>query len=334
MKRYPAEFEEQSFIQIIFPHENSDWSEYLDEAEQNFITIINTITRYQDCLVVCHDMDYVNSKLKQNKHLHLVHASTNDTWARDCSALSLYDNEKVQLLDFTFTAWGGKFEADLDNQLSATLKKYYSAPMQNIDFILEGGGIESNGKGTLLLTSECVFNKNRNALSIDEAKKALKGYFNASHIIALEHGYLRGDDTDSHIDTLARFIDETTIVYLECEDENDEHFQALQAMKRQLQAAKDQDGNPFTLVALPFTKPIYDEDERLPATYANFLILNEVVLVPVYNDVNDQKACDILASVFKTRRIIPIDCSTLIRQHGSLHCVTMQFPKGVNLTIS
>jgi agmatine/peptidylarginine deiminase len=205
--------------------------------------------------------------------------------------------------------------------------------MQKIGFILEGGAIESNGKGTLLITSECLFNPNRNAMGKEEIKKLLTEFFGVSNILVLEHGYLRGDDTDSHIDTLARFADDHTIVYLKCEDKADEHYQQLAAMEAQLQSFKGQDGTPFNLIPLPFTKAIYDEEERLPATYANFLILNEAVLVPVYNDENDKKALETLTTAFAKRKIIPIDCSTIIRQHGSLHCVTMQFPHGVHLTV-
>ena len=331
MRRLPAEFEAQSFIQVIFPHDQSDWVDYLEDAEENFIDIIKAIATYQVCLVVCADKAYVQSKFDSNTNIHFIEAPTNDTWARDCSAICIYEDETPLLLDFEFTAWGGKFEAGLDNELSQRLCSVYDAPMKKMDFILEGGAIESNGKGTLLITSECVFNTNRNALSQEESRKILKESFGVSKILSLEHGYLSGDDTDSHIDTLARFVDEKTIVYLRCEDEDDEHYSQLQAMEAELKAFTDQDGKSFTLVPLPFTKAIYDDGERLPATYANFLIINKAVLVPVYNDEKDKEALETLSQVFPEREIIPIDCSTLIRQHGSLHCVTMQFPKGIKL---
>ncbi len=331
MRRLPAEFEEQSFIQIIFPHAQSDWANYLQEAEANFIAIINAVIDYQDCLVVCHDIEYVRSKFEANKRLHLVQAPSNDTWARDCSAICVYENDSPLLLDFTFNAWGGKFNAALDNLLTQRLGDYYDAPIQQLDFILEGGGIESNGKGTLLITSECIFNPNRNDLSRDESLSYLKRQLGVEHILCLEHGYLSGDDTDSHIDTLARFVDPSTIAYLQCKDPADEHYEALRQMEAQLQSFKDQDDNPFTLIPLPFTRAIYDEEERLPATYANFLILNQAVLLPVYNDPRDKQAISTLQGCFPDRQIIPVDCSTLIRQHGSLHCVTMQFPSKVKL---
>lgn len=331
MRRLPAEFEKQSFIQVIFPHKDSDWSEYLDDAQENFVDIIKAIAMYQECLVVCDDKEYVQNKFDSHTNLHFVQVPTNDTWSRDCSAITVYEDEKPLLLDFTFTAWGGKFNADLDNKLSQELSSVYDAPMKKMDFILEGGAIESNGKGTLLITSECVYNPNRNDLSIEQSNKLLEESFGVTNILSLEHGYLSGDDTDSHIDTLARFVNENTIVYLRCDNKYDEHFNQLQKMETELKAFKDQDGNPFNLIPLPFTKPIYDDEERLPATYANFLILNEAVLVPVYNDPHDEEAIATLSKAFPQRKVIAIDSQTLIRQHGSLHCVTMQFPAGVNL---
>ncbi len=331
MRRLPAEFEKQSFIQVIFPHKKSDWAQYLEAAEVNFINIIKAISSFQQCLVVCDDIDYVRSKFETHTNISFVQLSSNDTWARDCSAITVYEDNKPLLLDFEFTAWGGKFEAGLDNVLSQKLSAFYDTPIKKIDFILEGGAIESNGKGSLLITSECVFNPNRNAINREESEKILRELFGVSNILVLDHGYLSGDDTDSHIDTLARFADERTIVYLKCEDRNDEHYDELLAMEKQLQSFRDQDGNAFRLIPLPFTKAIYDEDERLPATYANFLILNEAVLVPVYSDENDDRALAVLSQVFPSRKIVPVECSTLVRQHGSLHCVTMQFPEGVHL---
>ena len=331
MRRFPAEFEKQSFIQVIFPHAQTDWAPYLEAAEKNFIDIITNIITYQNCLVVCHDIKEVSSKLPRSSHLHFIQANTNDTWARDCSAISVYQDDAPLLLDFKFTAWGGKFEANLDNEMSQNISSVYQSKMQTRDFILEGGSLESNGKGTLLITQDSVFNTNRNKDSQDESVQRLKEALGISNILCLQNGYLSGDDTDSHIDTLARFVDERTIVYVTCEDKEDEHYEALQAMQTELKEFKDQDGKPFKLVPLPFTRAIYDENERLPATYANFLILNDAVLAPTYQDDNDTKALDTLAQVFPSRKIIGIDCSTLIRQHGSLHCVTMQFPSKVNL---
>jgi agmatine/peptidylarginine deiminase len=195
--------------------------------------------------------------------------------------------------------------------------------------VFEGGSIESNGAGVLLTTEECLLSKERNPqFSKQEIENYLKEKFGAHTVLWLSHGFLAGDDTDSHIDTLARFVDDHTIAYVQCNDENDLHYTELQAMERELQDFRMPNGKPYRLLALPMTPPIFDEDgERLPATYANFLIINTAVLVPVYNCATDAEALRILQQAFPTREIVPIDCSVLITQHGSLHCVTMQFPE-------
>jgi len=330
MKRFIAEFEKQSFTQIIFPHKNSDWIEYLEEAQNNFIAIINAIIKYQKCLVICDDIQSVKANFRDNKNLFFVEYQTDDTWARDCSALCIENNSTIELLDFTFTGWGDKFEAQKDNAMSQSIKKHYSCDMKQIDFILEGGAVESNGNGLLLTTSQCVLNKNRNkTLTKDEITQKLKDEFGISSILYLNHGYLAGDDTDSHIDTLARFIDERTIMYVVCDDRNDEHYQELKLMENELKVfTKEYD---LELIALPMTQAIYFEEERLPATYANFLFINGAILVPVYGVKEDEKALSIFREVFKNRDIIAIDCQTLIKQHGSLHCVTMNFMDEISI---
>ncbi len=330
MKRFIAEFEEQSFTQIIFPHKNSDWVEYLSEAEATFENIIKEIIKYQKCLLVCADIDDVKRRFEPNKNLYFVAYETNDTWARDCSALCVENGSSVELLDFTFTGWGGKFEASKDNAMSKKIASLYSVNMSTIDLILEGGGVESNGVGTILTTAECMLNKNRNSsLTKEQMTQILKEKFGMSKILYLNHGYLAGDDTDSHIDTLARFVDEKTIMYVKCDDKNDEHYKELKLMEDELKIfAKDED---FKLVSLPMSAPCYFDNERLPATYANFLFVNGAILVPTYGVKEDEEAIKIFEDTFPTKEIVPINCFTLIKQHGSLHCVTMNFAKGVEL---
>lgn len=330
MKRFIAEFEEQSFTQIIFPHAKSDWVEYLEEAQKTFVNIINEIVKYQKCLVVCYDIEEVKKYLSENKNLYFVEYEANDTWARDCSVLCVQEDKNIKLLDFTFTGWGGKFDASKDNAMSQAISKSYSKEVQTIDFILEGGGVESNGEGIILTTSECVLNKNRNsALNSIEITQKLNSFFGATEILYLNHGYLAGDDTDSHVDTLARFVDEKTIMYVKCEDKEDAHYKELKLMEEELQEMART--HNFTLVALPMTEAIYYDDERLPATYANFLFVNGAVIVPTYNVKEDEEALNIFRNTFKDRDIVGVDCSVLIRQHGSLHCVTMNFAKGVEI---
>jgi len=233
MKRFIAEFEEQSFTQIIFPHSNTDWIDYLDEAEKTFINIINAILKYQKCFIICADITYVKSQFKNHDNLYFAEYETNDTWARDCSALCIEEDNETKLLDFTFNGWGNKFDSQKDNAMNSAMKNIYLKDLESIDFVLEGGAIESNGEGIILTTSACMLNKNRNPNfdSIAITKK-LNETLGATEILYLEHGYLSGDDTDSHIDTLARFVDEKTIMYIKCEDEEDEHFQELHLMEK------------------------------------------------------------------------------------------------------
>ncbi|MCX6077779.1 MAG: agmatine deiminase family protein [Campylobacterales bacterium] len=330
MRRFIAEFEEQSFTQIIFPHAKSDWAEYLDEAEETFVNIINAIIRYQKCLVVCDDVKSVKSRFKDSRNLYFVEYQTNDTWARDSSVLCVEENGEVKLLDFIFTGWGGKFDARLDNEMSRAIANRYSTKMESYDFILEGGGVESNGAGVVLTTSECVLNKNRNhMLDSIEITQKISAYLGATEVLYLNHGYLAGDDTDSHIDTLARFCDEKTIMYVKCEDESDEHYKELKLMEEELQELEKSHG--FKLVALPMTDEMIYDDERLPATYANFLIINGAVIVPTYGVSQDEEALEIFRKTFIGREIVAVNCSVLVRQHGSLHCVTMNFAKGVEI---
>lgn len=320
MKRLIAEFEKQTFTQIIFPHKNTDWVDYLDEAQECFTNIINTIIKYQKCLVVCADLKNVKGRFKENKNLHFIEYETNDTWARDCSALCVEEDGEVKLLDFTFTGWGGKFESTKDNAMT----QFLTPNAIKCDLILEGGGVESNGIDTILTTSECMLNKNRNhSLDALQITQKLNSYFGATKILYLNHGYLAGDDTDSHIDTLARFIDTSTIMYVKCDDEADEHYKELKLMEDELKVIAKE--NDYKLIALPMTKAVYFEDERIPATYANFLFVNGAVLVPTYNVPQDEEALNIFRETFKNRDIVGIDCYPLIKQHGSLHCVTMNF---------
>lgn len=335
---FPPEWYPQSAIQLTWPHPDTDWDYMLEEVTACYVNIAVEILKRQKLIVVCHNAETVKYELKEYKdlfpNLTLVELPTNDTWARDHSGISVINNGKKQVYDFTFNGWGLKFASNYDNQISRGLFKngIFKSDVELInkkDFALEGGALESDGKGTLLTTSECLLSANRNSfMSKNEIEKYLKEAFGLNKILWLDHGYLSGDDTDSHIDTLARYCDEQTIVYVKCEDKKDEHYEALTKMEEQLKTFTDYQGNPYKLISLPMAKAVYDEDnERLPATYANFLIMNDLVLLPFYNDQEkDTEAKEKLEIAFPTREIIGIDCSSLIRQHGSLHCITMQYP--------
>ena len=334
MIRLPAEWEEQEFVQIVFPHKDTDWSGYLDEAIDNFVQITLNISKYQKCLVVSKNLTHIKSLLSKNKNkknITFVRIESDDTWSRDFGGITIKNGNTSTILDFKFNAWGKKFPFKLDNQITTKLKLkglFKGYTHKSISFVLEGGAIESDGEGVIMTTSACLLNKNRNKfLTKSSIEKQLILELGAKKILWLNSGALIGDDTDSHIDTLARFVSDDTIVYQSCDDKNDEHYIELKKMEEELKTFTNLKGIAYKLIPLPWIEAKYFEDERLPATYANFLIINNAVLVPTYNDKNDNNALNIFKKLFPKREIIGIDCSTLIKQHGSLHCVTMQYPK-------
>jgi len=329
MKTMPAEWEKQRAVLISFPHEETDWTDDLEGALSPFIRIAQAIAYGQAVYIICKEKEKISNMFCSTRNMSFIEIPTNDTWIRDYGYISIKENNEIKLLDFIFDGWGGKFEASLDNTVNQTLyKKGYLGvtPLESIDYVLEGGSIESDGEGTILTTSTCLCNPNRNGgSSKEEVEKKLQNTLGAERILWLDHGYLAGDDTDSHIDTLARFVNRETIVYLKCDDKEDEHYEALHKMEEQLKNFRTKEGKPYKLIALPMTNAIYNEEkERLPATYANFLITNDALIYPTYSDKNDTKAGDIFKEVFPDKEIIPINCLKLIEQGGSLHCSTMQ----------
>lgn len=337
-KILPPEWYPQSGIMMTWPHEKSDWVDLLSEVEECFLLIANEILKEEKLLIVCQDpatvsLNFANS---DTKNLILVQLNSNDTWARDHAAISLFEDERPVLYDFQFNGWGLKFQAFHDNQITHELynKRTFQSTVSyenRLNFVLEGGSFESDGKGTLLTTEKCLLSINRNeSFSKNEVEEYLIHTFDLQRVLWISSGYLAGDDTDSHVDTLARFCDEKTIAYIKCDDPSDEHYNQLKQMEDEIRAFRTLDGSPYILIPLPMAEFVEDESGyRLPATYANFLIMNNKVLLPFYSTAKDEMARNILQSAFPDREVIGIECSTLIKQHGSLHCVTMQFPVGV-----
>lgn len=329
--RLPAQWEQQEMVQLVFPHKDTDWDKYLNEAINTFVEIAKNIAKYQKCLIVAKNLTHIKSLFKNKKNLIFIRVDSNDTWSRDFGGIAVKNGTKSIILDFKFNGWGKKFPFKLDNQITTKLKLkgiFKGYLHKSIPFVLEGGSIDSDGEGVILTTSKCLLNKNRNPnLTKNSIEKQLTSSLGTKKILWLNSGALIGDDTDSHIDTLSRFVSNNTIVYQSCEDKDDEHYGELKQMENELKQFVDLKGIPYKLVALPWIKAKYWEKDRLPATYANFLIINKAVLVPIYNDINDKLALDIFKKLFPKRDIIGIDCTTLIKQHGSLHCVTMQYPK-------
>lgn len=334
MKHMVAEWERQKLVLLSFPHKGTDWydpenEKSLNEALSPFIRIAQAIAYAQPVYIICQDKEEISDMFCSTRNMTFIEIPTNDTWIRDYGYLSIREEDELKLLDFTFDGWGGKFEASLDNSVNKVLHKMGymgTTPLETIDFVLEGGSLESDGEGTILTTSECLCNPNRNGgLSKEEVEAKLQETLGASRVLWLDHGYLSGDDTDSHIDTLARFVKRDTIMYVKCEDQSDEHYDALKKMEEQLQRFTMVDGKPYNLVALPMSDALYDEEgRRLPATYANFLITNEALIYPTYGTPQDKIAHEVFAAEFPDKEIIPINCLKLIEQGGSLHCSTMQ----------
>ena len=332
----PAEWHRQQMVQLTWPHEGTDWNYMLAEVEACFLEIAKAISKRERVLVVAPDTDAVGKQLEEAgarmQNITLFQCETNDTWARDHAFITLLGDNVPHYVDFCFNGWGRKFEASLDNAING---KLYDAGIVKGEYedctslVLEGGSIESDGKGTILTTSQCLLAPHRNQpMERDDIEKCLKRMLHADRVLWLDYGNLIGDDTDGHVDTIARLAPNDTIVYMQCTDKNDAQHDDLAEMERQISELRTAEGKPYRMLALPSPSPIHDEDgERLPATYANFLVINGAVLYPTYaQPENDAKAAEVLKEAFPSLEIVGIDCRALIKQHGSLHCVTMQYP--------
>ena len=345
-------------VQLTWPHKDTDWAPILPEITAVYEEMAREILKRESLLVVAPEdilpnilssscVPSVASVLRPSGPLPLTPCPfvSNDTWARDHGFItveetSAHGTKSKVLLDFCFNGWGEKFEAKLDNAINRHLydqglvKGTYE---DHLDFVLEGGSIESDGKGTIFTTTCCLMAPHRNQpLTQDEIEAHLKTYLGAERIVWLNHGSLIGDDTDGHIDTLVRICPNDTIIYTG----GDADHPDLELMEEELKGLRTLDGKPYRLLKLPLPRPIYDppvaegiesgdavaNDDRLPATYANYLIINGAVLVPTYAQPDlDAEALRVVGEAFPDREIIGIDCRAVIKQHGSLHCCTMQY---------
>ena len=335
---FAAEWDQQDGILIAWPNCGTDWAPMIDEVTACYTEIARAILQDDERLViVANDPEEVRQALGTEVDWHRISIAVmpiNDTWVRDYGPITVYHDGQLLLADFTFNAWGMKFAADCDNQVNTRLNEsaIFKLPLLNYrDLVLEGGSIETDGNGTVMTTTCCLTAPNRNdTLTREQLEKTLLDRLGCEKMLWLDHGSLVGDDTDGHIDTLARFAPGGIIIYTGCDDPEDEHFEPLMKMEQQLQQFTDIDGNHYRLIKLPLPDPIYEHTYfRLPATYANFLVTNHQVLVPVYGQPeNDLKACQLIGEAFPGRKVVAIDCRPLIQEHGSLHCATMQLPKG------
>lgn len=332
----PPEWAPQSAVMLTWPRADGDFARHFEAVEANFVAIAVAISRHQE-VHINYGLDPAKLRdrlIQAGAHparLRVYRVESDDVWARDHGPITVIRDGRLVHLDFTFNGWGNKFSAERDNALTRKLAGLgaWSAPVETVDFVLEGGGIEVDGCGALLTTERCLLAPTRNPqLTREGIEAVLKREFGIERVLWLKHGDLLGDDTDGHVDTIARFCDAHTIAYQGCSDPSDAHYEDLKALADELAALRTRDGSPYDLVELPLPAPIFDEDgQRLPAGYANFLIMNNCVLVPIYGDANDEPALSKLREVFEDREVLGIDCRALILQYGGLHCVTMQIPE-------
>ena len=339
MRRLPAEWEPQGFVQLTWPHPDTEWYD-LPRVLDCYVNVARTIVKYEPLLIVCRDKEECLQDIAlrgwepDSSRVRLTECPLNDTWARDHGAISAYEGTQKCILDFVFNGWGLKFGSNLDNQITRTLYRngVFAPDVKYVDmrpFVLEGGSIDTDGAGTLMATSECLCSLNRNEyLSRREIEERLCSAFGLQRILWVEHGSIVGDDTDSHIDILARFCSEDTLAYTACSDDTDRNYAPLKAMEEQLRSFRTLDGKPYKLIPLPLPDALYLEDYRLPGSYANFLLVNGAVLIPGASSPKDAVAAAQLQKVFPDRAVEVIDCRALLSGHGGLHCITMNFPEG------
>ncbi|MDO3382277.1 agmatine deiminase family protein [Gilvimarinus algae] len=333
------EWADQSAVLLTWPHAQTDWQPLLDDVTRVYQELAAAISGRAKLLIAAPETAHAGIEQAlaavavTADRYKLFDVASDDTWARDHGPLTVRGTTGLKLLDFTFNGWGNKFSSAQDNQITSTLAAAgaFAVPVESCPLVLEGGAVEIDEEGTLLTTASCLLNKNRNPeLSREAIEQELQQRLGVKKINWLDYGYLEGDDTDSHIDTLARLTPGQGLVYVGCDDPADDHYLEFQRMEQQLVGMTNADGQPYHRFRLPWPKAVFGGDgERLPATYANFLIVNGSVLVPVYRDDKDAEALSVIGSAFPGYEVIGIDCLALIEQHGSLHCITMQLPEGV-----
>ncbi|MBT5471211.1 MAG: agmatine deiminase family protein [Nitrospina sp.] len=334
--RMPAEWEPHSATWITWPHNPETWPDHdIQQVEKEFLAIVHSLASSEPTHILVNDKDMevsVEATLKNQsvnmENIFLHDIPTNDSWIRDYGPNFLVQkgSGKVAANDWDFDSWGGKYKWELDDLAGTVIAEESDLHHFKPEIVLEGGAIDVNGVGTCMTTESCILNPNRNnKITRVEMKKLLQEYLGVSKIIWLD-GDIEGDDTDGHIDNLARFVNPKTIVCAVEEDEGDANYPSLKKNYDRLKSATDQNDQPLKVIPLPTPGYVGSREERLPASYANFYIANKSVLVPVYGQANDRQALEILASLFPQRKIIPIPCSTLIWGLGGVHCLTQQQP--------
>lgn len=332
----PAEWEPHAATWLAWPHNEDHWPEKYDPVPKTYVKIIEALAPSELVYITVNDQDMENKARKAMRDLphhiqervRFFHIRTDASWARDHGPIFVRDaNERLTALDFVFNAWGRKYEPyDQDDIVPVHIAKELNLPIVRSTMVLEGGSIDVNGAGSVLTTEQCLLHPNRNpALSKEEIENNLRRYLGVTQVLWLNEGIV-GDDTDGHVDDIARFVDADTIITVVEENPDDENYEILQENLRLLCGMRNLQGDPFTIVELPMPSPVHFQGQRLPASYANFYIGNKVVLVPIFNCKNDEAALKILQRLFPSRKVIGIDCTDLVWGLGTIHCSTQQQP--------
>lgn len=340
-RRLPAEWEPQAGTLLAWPHAESAWGPRLQAAESDFAAIAAAVAIHQPVIILVRDPAHrarasrcLSPATGDSPNLHFIRCPLDDTWIRDFGPVTVHDGGTPRLLDFRFDGWGGKFDARRDDAATRRLHNdglFGDTPLESVDCVLEGGAIDTDGAGTLLTTAEC-WQARQPKMSREALEARFAAWFGTRHCLWLEAGRIEGDDTDGHVDTLARFLGPGVIAYQACDDPADPHHEPLGRMAGELAAFRTREGRAYRLVPLPWPGAIRDDDgRRLPATYANWLFVNDALLVPTYGVPADADALARLQAELPTHRVVGVPCRELIWQNGSLHCSTMQLPSGVAL---
>lgn len=325
--RLPAEWEPQAATLLAWPHADTDWASQLARVQSFYVDLINATLAYQPVvlLVDCAGSEsVVRSAITQQAHpLITIEAQYNDTWVRDFGPLTVCDGESVKFVDYRFDGWGGKFLASDDDRATAVIADKLQLPIQHIDQVLEGGAVDSDGRGHILTTEQCLLLRHQGLQQ--RAVERMLEPLGSKRVLWLGQAQLVGDDTDGHIDTLARFVNEDTIAYVKS-PEGDEHYPALTAMEHELQALSNIDGQPYRLLPIPLPDPVYDGNERLAATHLNFMLVNGAAFIPTFGGDSDHHALEQFGKIWPDREIIALNCRPIVWQGGCVHCISMNLP--------
>jgi agmatine deiminase len=333
---FPAEFAKHTATWLSWPHKEASWPGKIETIYPKYAEFIKLVAEGEKV-----NINVLDEQMKQKALRHITEAGadveniqfffhpTNDAWCRDHGPAFLINptEKKKMIVDWGYNAWGGKYPPfDLDDIVPTLIAKHYNIPVVNPGIVMEGGSVEFNGKGTLLTTRACLLNPNRNPqLNQQQIEEYLINYYGVDHILWLGDGII-GDDTDGHIDDLTRFVDENTVVTIVEENKSDENYKILQENLKELKKLRLENGKQMNIVELPMPAPIVYEEQRLPASYANFYIANKYVVVPTFQDKSDDRALDILQTCFTDRKVVGVDSLDIIWGLGSFHCLSQQEP--------